>query len=737
MSRKFSSSNIKGRLIFSLFLILITLLLVQNDSFGASKKKKRVEEEVPSPRMSPWSLRHRYTYSWEDMGIDFDEFNGDWRIFATTPGSYVENTLVEGYGPTIYLESGEVIEAYQIGNATTDREAIESVFGKGTNFTAIFPPKNGIVVKQRVTTFSKYSFVVFTTSVVNNRTEPLSISKVKVMGFPSVGGNLQRNISKLNLIPVENIAGYWSYTSKDRSQVVEFSSLDGIKHAVFAIASQGKPKSRVVFLGDSLEGEGGVECEYVPPVLLRPGEYLESDPVVVSFSNYYGKLLSNVCWGVSSISPLINKNSFSEVTRGWILVPSEKATQVNLQRVSEFSSNVGLNSVYIPKGWENPIGSCKADMKKFNSNMKLLIDTLRVAKGIKVGLFLDPWVVPSDSGFSINTPDGYAVANYTLPEGIKVAEERWKKIREWRIDYIVCGVNVPQNILRELNSTNEEALAIGIKELSRFFDKIPVYPSFSDNAITSKEAFFEYTNFISHCYEAGGGVAPSTIDNTFLTNSDELVKLILSSKPYKWIWVGDFNKNEVRVGLEAIGKSNEYVVSALCKFGGEINTWRVKKHGAPEAPVPIQLLYILPSVSKLGDSLILGSIDSENTKLCNLAEGRLVEKFSDINFDNLSYFMVGVVKEAQVPYVVGIKGRKLGGAEDIKSVNWISDGKKLFLNLNSHFDGSEELILYVPSNLKVMKVFLDKRVSNDFIPNGELVSVKLKSNLENVEVLFD
>lgn len=735
MGRVILVGNITIKLLVVIILTFFFVFL-STESDAAPKRKKQVEEPVPSPRMSPWSLRHRYTFSWEDMGIDFDEFNGDWRIFIATPDSYVENTLIEGYGPVIHLESGEIIEGYQIGNAVTEREPIESVFGKGTNFTAVFPSKNGVVVKQRVTTFSNYGFIVFTTSVTNNRTEPITISKIRIIGFPPPGANLQRNISKLTLVPVENISGFWRYTSRDNSQVVEFTSTDGLKHVVFAIAPQGKAKSRIVFSGDSIVGEGNIECDYAPPIRLRPNESIESDPVVVSFGNYYGNLLSNVCWAISGISPLINKNSLSETVRGWISVPSEKATLTNLQKVAEFSKTVGLDYVYIPQGWESPPGSCKGDTRKLSGNMKSVIEALKVGKSFNVGLYFDPWVVPLGSEHSFSTSEGYAIVNYTRLEGVKVAEKRWKKIMEWSIDFLVCGVNIPENILRELNSTNEEALTIAMRELSRYFEKVPIFPSFSEGVITSTESFFEYTNFVSHAYDTGSGVAPALIDCALLTNQDELLHLILRSKPYGWIWVGDFSKNDVKFRLSSLGKSNDIIVLTSCKLGYEIPMWKIKKYSREGSEQSVHLFYLLPSVSKLGDLPILNYNAKKNSKVWDIGESKLVEKFSELNFGSVPYLMLSVIEDTNLPKMIGIKGSKFGGIEDVNAVSWINDEKKMVLSLNSRFTGNEEVVLYVPTSFKVKKIILDKKTSDEFRVDGEFILIKLKPKTETIEILF-
>jgi hypothetical protein len=37
--------------------------------------------------------------------------NGDWHIFYTTPDNYVENTVIEGYGPSFQLKSCEEFTA--------------------------------------------------------------------------------------------------------------------------------------------------------------------------------------------------------------------------------------------------------------------------------------------------------------------------------------------------------------------------------------------------------------------------------------------------------------------------------------------------------------------------------------------------------------------------------------------------------------------------------------------------
>ncbi len=736
----------KGKLFFRFSSVILTLLLslnlfsYYNDASAATKKprkKKQVEESVPTPRMSPWALRHRYTCSWEDMGIDFDEFNGDWRIFSTSPDSYVENTVIEGYGPIIYLESGEVIEAYQIGNAVTERESIDSVFGNGKNFTATFPVKDGVLIKQRVTTFNNYSFVVFTTSITNNGQSPIYVRKIRVLGFPKAAGNLHRNVGKITLLPVENIAGFWRYAEKGNSQVLEIASIDGMKHILFAVVSIGKGKSRIVFTDESSASEGNIECEYNPPVLLKPGEVIESEPVVVSFGNYYGKLLSNVCWGVSGISQAVSKNSFPGKARRWIQPLSEKSTQLSLQRIAEFSKSVGIDDILVPEGWENPPGSCKGDSKKYGSNMKSVVNALKGGKNLNVGLVLNPWVVPVGSEHSIDTNEGYAIANYTSPEGIKVAERRWSKIKDWGINFILCKANVPEKVLRELNSTNEEAAIIGIRELSRFFEKVAVYPVFSDNVISSKDTLLKYVGFVSYAYESGSGIAPSMVDNGLLLDADEITEFALNGREHVWAWVGDFSRSDIKEKLSIFRNSNDCVITPICKVGNEIPVWRIRRIDDIEGIEAPQLLCIYSSISKVEEPFIINSVELSDKILWDLMGSNVIEKVSDIKFENVPYVLLGIVKKSQTPCVVGIKGRKFGGIGEVKKIKWTGDEKRLTVGLNSNFNGSEELVVYIPSQMKLQKVLIDGRQYKNFVISTNFVRISLKSSQETVDLLFD
>ncbi len=716
---------------FALLLLLTFLLSLSIEGWSATKKKKKVEDEVPQPRSSPWVLRHRYTFSWEDMGIDFDEMSGDWHIYYTVPDNYSEMTVMEGYGPSIQLKTGEEISYEVLGNAVTDREGVESVFGHATHFTAVFPAKNGIVLQQRATSFKQCSFVLFTTLITNNGTNPINISKVKPLQFPPIAGLITRLPNEKVIRPIANIDGNWTWVTDEESQILEVTTNRGQK-IVFAVCPQGKSRSKITVSGDGDNWTGGVECEYIPPITIAPGETLESDPVLVSFSNDAYKLHSTYIWAISSLSPSYSKPGIEKPIKGWISVDPQKVNIGTLSKIAGISGNAGINAVLIPDGWEQPPGSLKGDAKKYARDMKSIIDQLKNSGSMKVGLTLNPWAVPAGTENSIPVSNEYAFVKFNSTCGIEVAKKRWEKVLSWNPDFIICDIQVPDEVLEQMNSTYTEAMFYGIKELSNFFNNIPVYSKVSSRIINSEQ---ELNQFCSIAGSLGGystGIAPVKINNQILNNSNFLLNTFLQSFPGPAVWLGDINSDIIKkmVQLNLRTKVKFSPVDANKK---EPFIWYFRSYATQDG-FENSLIYVSKNVEPFPVS-ILKTINGEYA-FWDYTDERYIKE-DEIIKSNPDEKFIGLIKKADKLSVVGVKTSTQSGLEFINSSKWDSEKKKLEVTLKESLPTPATIYICKPDAYKINKLLVDGKIIKSVKLTDDIISIPFKTIPEKIELIVE
>ncbi len=717
---------------FAFLMLVMFILLLSLEGWSATKKKKKTEEEVPQPRLSPWVLRHRYTFSWENMGIDFDEMTGDWHIFYTTPDSYSEMTVIEGYGPSIQLKTGEEISAQSLGNAITDRVAVDSVFGPATHFTAIFPAKDGLLIQQRVTSFKQCSFVLFTTLVTNNGTNPVTISKIKPLVFPPVTGLITRIPNSKVMRPIANIYGNWTFVEEDYSQILQLTTNKEQK-IVFAVCPQGKSRSRIETSGEGDNWTGTIECEYLPSLTLAPGETLESDPIVVSFSNDAYKLHTTFTWVISSLSPTYSKVSIEKPVRGWISVDSEKTTLGNLTKIANLSNSIGLNAVFIPEGWEQPPGSLKGNTKTMSKDVKSFIDSLKNQGALRVGLALNPWAVPSGSDYSVPVSEDYAFVKFNTASGVETAKKRWEKVLLWNPDFIICDVRVPDSVLEQINITYTEAMFLGLKELSNYFTKIPIYAKPSDRIIRSEQELFDFCSITGALASFNTGVCPIKLSNEVLNNQSFLSNTLLQSFPSPAVWLGDFNNSDITKKMNRLTLKTRVKFSPFDSNKKEPAVWFFRSYATQDS-FSNSLIYISKSTEPF-PAVTLKSIDNEAifwdyTKEKIINDDELIQSNPEEKF-------VGIVSKTEIPSVIGIKTDNQCGMEYISSTRWDSEKKKIEILLKETLSPPATLYIYMPDSYNIDKVLIDRKPLKSVKLINNIIAIPFKTNLEKIELFVD
>ena len=242
--------------------------------------------------------------------------------------------------------------------------------------------------------------------------------------------------------------------------------------------------------------------------ICRQGEEVYAEPVYLNFAhqgleayNHYAEMVGH----------RVKPKSLNRVFSGWRAQDSEDGTisaaqiseqieQITKDRLSDPSIPGGFEYIQIGKGWEASIGSYQADVQKFPSGMKSVVDQIH-AKGLKAGIRFTPFCVEVSSQLLRTHPEYFLQergkkkpAFIVLPEdGREVAlldvsqpgaqahirENTQKLIDEWGYDLVKADLLAYAiGPLAELNNfvahnsslTAVELYRLGVQLLNQIID---------------------------------------------------------------------------------------------------------------------------------------------------------------------------------------------------------------------------------------------------------------------------
>ena len=162
--------------------------------------------------------------------------------------------------------------------------------------------------------------------------------------------------------------------------------------------------------------------------ICRQGEEVRSEPVYLNFANPAREAYHHY---TDMVTQRVKPKSLDRVFSGWRAHASE-GSSINATQISEHIEQItqnrsadplipgGLEYIQIGRGWEESIGSHKADAQNFPKGMKWVADQIH-AKGLKAGIRFTPFCVDINSELLRTHPEYFLKA---APNEIGARDEK-------------------------------------------------------------------------------------------------------------------------------------------------------------------------------------------------------------------------------------------------------------------------------------------------------------------------
>lgn len=147
-------------------------------------------------------------------------------------------------------------------------------------------------------------------------------------------------------------------------------------------------------------------CTFDPPVLVQPGERFNSEVLYLAVSESDPlEGLARYARAVAVANGIPSDGQF--VPHGWSVSGSfldEEKIVAELDVMASKYKRYGWSHVSLGKGWQQSRGGWTPDAARFPRGLKWLVDEIH-RRGLSAGLWIDPFVVETDSAVAREHPD--------------------------------------------------------------------------------------------------------------------------------------------------------------------------------------------------------------------------------------------------------------------------------------------------------------------------------------------
>lgn len=231
------------------------------------------EESTEAPEVLPWALRNFYTFRIHNVELRYDKDHGTISMFSKSGEEYVSdmNFAVE-------LAEGKTLTGADLERPESSREKFDGALGRGTHYSLVFPPKDGVGITHRLTEIKGSPFLLASLTVTNAGTAPVAVKALSpviagakaIHGFgPQVSVEQKSYETENSPLPAQRFTAFYD---EGGGRTLAVASLASGRAATTAELTQ---------IAGVWQGKGSSAFE--PPKELAPGESLESDPVWISF----------------------------------------------------------------------------------------------------------------------------------------------------------------------------------------------------------------------------------------------------------------------------------------------------------------------------------------------------------------------------------------------------------------------------------------------------------------------
>lgn len=431
-------------------LVLTGFILTVLAAPAAVAAKKKTADAPQDTTILPWALRPFYTFTQDNSKIDYAEDNAEWRL------------TIDGHGEIIATADFKVV----LGDDTTlSRANLKRVSslrsqkeesGRGSeNYSVTFAPSHGLeVVHQMVSLKGMPGFLV-RIAVRNVGDQPIPLQKISPVVVPAGAMKALPSDALVSLRRPLSRAGFMYTDGAANTTLAMFRSKDTSFRLVLGMLSTGASEASLAFAEGEQGWAGELNSQYVPALVLRPGEAIESESAWVSAS--IESVADAMRYYAFVYSTLPRANQAWNLPRLWAS-PSAGQSFTDTIRYAGAMKGMGVNHILLPLGWEESPGAMKGNGKHFPGKMSDAAKAL-TAMEMAPGLSIDPLAVNAAAApGAVFAAEGGAWANPFNPAGKALIEQRLATVKQWGFEFAVCAnTAIPDAALNEFGITRSQA----------------------------------------------------------------------------------------------------------------------------------------------------------------------------------------------------------------------------------------------------------------------------------------
>ncbi|MBN2311889.1 MAG: hypothetical protein JXR94_23115 [Candidatus Hydrogenedentes bacterium] len=474
------------------------------------------DNSVPSPTELPWNLRDRYTFRNDLAELLYLVDNGEWRLTATGPG-----TVVDCARAAVTLGDGSVVEATGGERGVPFRERVSGPLGPGTEYGVTLSGRGPFTVRHSITALDEHPFYLVRLCVTNAADSAVDVARISPMvigpgGLLGYGADAEVGFRRAGVR-----AGCAMYRRDAMATQALFRNPAGGLLLGLGV-SQGEGAASGLELrayGGAWQGEGASVFE--PPRRLEPGQQLEGDPVLLSFSVQDPVALDEYSAWACIARP--HPEPAADAPDCWVTVPDHEPADA-LAAATRAWWDVGVRHALVPGTWEAQPGSLEGAAPYYPRDMEKLA-TVIARTDMVPGIALNPLaVVEGGDDWTAVGHDGQRWLNPATPEGRRFAIEQMRKVVAWGYKFfVVYDSPVPDEVLRHFAMTRAQADALALALVAEAVGDLPVYPATSGLLPAEQDAWLDAAAGMTRLRRYGMVCGPVRFDATNLAALDDAV----------------------------------------------------------------------------------------------------------------------------------------------------------------------------------------------------------------------
>jgi hypothetical protein len=436
---------------FCLKTLLLTAFLVTALAAPAAMAAKKKAADAPQDTTTlPWELRPFFSFTQDNSKLDYAEDNAEWRMNVDGHGE-----ILSSAGFSVVLGDGTTLSRANLKRVSSLRSQKEESGRGSENYSVTFAPSSGLEVVHQLVGLKGMPGYLVRIAVRNVSDQPVALQKISPVVIPAGGMKGLPADTVVSLRRPLSRAGFMYTDGAEDTTLAMFRPQDNSFRLVLGMLSTGASEASLALAEGDKGWTGELSSAYVPALMLRPGEAIESESAWVSAS-------------IESVADAMRYFAFvystlPRATQAWNLprlwaAPAAGASFTDSVRYAGAMKGMGVTHILLPLGWEESPGAMKGNGKHFPGKMA---DTAKALSAMEMqpGLAVDPLAVNgAASPGAIFAADGGAWANPFHAEGKALIEQRLATVKQWGFDFAVCATSaIPDAALNEFGITRSQA----------------------------------------------------------------------------------------------------------------------------------------------------------------------------------------------------------------------------------------------------------------------------------------